>query len=265
MNMNLRGGLALVRSTWASWMQYRDFFFLLAFGWMIPPLMYLFVWSTAAGGETLAGQTRGQFVAYYLILILVNQITYAQTNWTLGDVIRMGGLNTWLLRPIPAVFNVISSEVAGKVVYMVFVTPVAGILALVLKPELHTTLENVLLFFPALGLAWALRFFWGTALALLAFWATRADALLALQDALVFLLAGIMAPVALLPGALQTAAHILPFRYMVGFPVELITGQLSAAEIWNCFAIQAGWLLLALGLSWAAWKTGLKRYNAIGG
>ena len=47
--MNLRGGWALIQRTWAMWLQHRCFFFLLAFGWMIPPLIYLFVWSTAAG------------------------------------------------------------------------------------------------------------------------------------------------------------------------------------------------------------------------
>ena len=89
----------------------------------------------------------------------------------------------------------------------------------------------MLAFIPALLLAWLLRFFWGYWLALLAFWATRADALLALQDTLVFLLAGQVAPVALLPGALQPAATRLPFRYMVGFPVEVLTGQLDAPPI----------------------------------
>ena len=39
-----RRGLALVRASWASWLHYRSFFFILAFGWMIPPLIYLLVW-----------------------------------------------------------------------------------------------------------------------------------------------------------------------------------------------------------------------------
>jgi len=44
--MNHRGGWALIKRTWLSWMQHRTFFFLLAFMWMIPPLISLFVWST---------------------------------------------------------------------------------------------------------------------------------------------------------------------------------------------------------------------------
>ena len=263
--LNLRGGRALIVSTWASWLQYRSFFFLLAFGWMIPPLIYLFVWSAAAGQGAVGGLSRSAFVGYYLALILVNQITYAQTNWTVGDVIRGGGLNTWLLRPLPPLYHALASELAGKVVYMAFVVPVAAALALILRPELHPAPGAGPLFLLALGLAWALRFFWGLWIALLAFWATRADALLAVQDALVFLLAGVVAPVALLPEYLQRIAVFLPFRYMVGFPVEIMTGQLSGAALRAAFAIQLAWLAATLGLSLSVWRLGLRRYAAIGG
>ncbi len=263
--MNLRGGWALIRATWLSWVQHRGFFFLLAFGWMIPPLIYLFVWSTAAGGGAIGGFTRGQFVAYYLILILVNQLTYSQTNWTVGDVIRYGGMNQLLLRPLSPFFDAVSSEVAGKVVYMLFVIPATALLALVLRPEAEITMTNALAFVPAVLMAWALRFLWGYALALLAFWATRADALLALQDALVFLLAGQVAPTSLLPGALQTVSTVLPFRYMVGFPVEVLLGQLAPAGVLTGLAYQAGWLLIAWLAFRAMWHHGVRRYAAVGG
>jgi ABC-2 type transport system permease protein len=255
--MNLHGGMALIKNTWLSWMQHRSFFFLLAFGWMIPPLIYLFVWSTAAGGETIGGLTQDEFIAYYILLIVVNQLTYSQTNWTVGDEIRYGGMNAW--------FQTISTEFAGKVVYLTFTIPVAVLLGFIFRPQVSFTAQNVLLFLPALLMAWALRFFWGYWIALLAFWATRADALLALQDSLIFLLGGLVAPIQLLPDGMRALATLLPFRYMVAFPVEVLTGQLSPNEVTYGFLIQAGWLLVALALYTLLWRKGLKHYTAVGG
>jgi ABC-2 type transport system permease protein len=246
-------------------MQHRGFFYLVAFSWMIPLLIYLFVWSAAAGERGLGGLTRGELAGYYLVLILVNQLTFSTNNWTVGDAIRYGRLNVLLLRPLSPLYDALASEVAVKVVFMTFAVPLVALLALLLRPELHVTWPNGLAFVPALALAWALRFLWGYWLALLAFWSTRADALLSLQESLIFLLGGQVAPLALLPPRLQTAVVLLPFRYMVAFPVEILTGQLDARQLWIGFAVQAGWLLVALILFVAMWRLGLKRYTAVGG
>ena len=265
MGINHRGGLALIRGTWASWLQYRSFFFLLAFAWMIQPLLSLFIWSAAAGEGSLGGIDRAGFITYYLLVIFVNQVTYAQANYTLGDVIRSGGITTWLLRPVPALYHVFSSEVAGKVVYTLFTVPVVLLLGLVLKPDLSLKASSLPGFVLALALAWALRNFWGIWLALLAFWSTRADALLTVQDSLVFLLSGVLAPVALLPGAMQTAARWLPFHAMIGFPVEVMMGHLTPAETVQGFAFQVGWLAVSLALTRVMWNRGVRRYSAVGG
>jgi ABC-2 type transport system permease protein len=263
--VNLRGGWALVKGTWLSWMQHRGFFYLVALSWMMPLLIYLFVWSTAAGAETVDGLDRGELVAYYLALILVHQLTFCGNNWIVGDAIRYGRMNFLLFRPLSPVFDALASEVAVKVVFATFVIPLVVILTVILRPELHVSLQDGLAFVPALALAWALRFLWGYWLALLSFWATRADGLLALQESLIFLVGGQVAPVALLPEAMQKVATGLPFRYMVGFPVEVLTGQLTQAEVWIGFAIQGGWLLVALGLFVALWRAGVRHYSAVGG
>lgn len=263
--MNHRGGWALIKSTWASWMQYRSFFFVLAFGWMVPPMVSMFVWLTAAGQGSVGGITRAEFITYYLVLMLVNQFTYAQANWTLGDMIREGVLNHWLLRPLAPLYHVLASEVAGKIVYLLFTVPFVLLLALILHPQFNLSLLNGLLFFLSLIVAWALRFLWGFWLASLAFWSTRADAFLALQDSLVFIFSGMVAPLAIMPPVLKTVAFILPFRYMVGFPVEIFTGRLSSNETLSGLMIQIAWFTLAAVISLALWRSGVKRYSAVGG
>jgi ABC-2 type transport system permease protein len=262
---NLRGGWALVKATWSSWMQHRGFFYLVAFSWMIPLLVYLFVWDAAAGEGATGSLGRGDLVGYYILLILVNQFTFSTNNWTVGDGIRYGRMNFLLVRPLSPIYDALASEVAVKVVFMTFALPLAAILALALRPELHLTWRNSLAFVPALALAWALRFLWGYWLAILSFWTTRADALLSLQESSIFILGGQVAPLVLLPAVLQKLALVLPFRYMAAFPVEVLAGQLDAVQIWIGFALQVAWLLVALALFVALWRAGLRRYSAVGG
>ena len=263
--MNHKGGWALIKNTWQSWLQHRGFFFLLAFGWMLPLLVYLFIWSAAAGGGSVGGLTRDALAGYYLLLILTNQLTYTTANWTVGDIIRYGGISRWLLQPISPLYQALSSEIAGKVVFMLFSIPVTGLMALILRPQVNLTWENGLLFLPALLAAWALRFFWGYWLALLAFWSARADSLLALQDTLVFLIGGHLAPFALLPSWLQGPAKVLPFRYMAAFPVEVLTGQLERGEVLVGFGIQIAWGVLAFLLYRLVWTRCVRHYEAVGG
>ena len=74
-----------------------------------------------------------------------------------------------------------------------------------------------------------------------------------------------VAPVVLLPGPIQALALLLPFWYMLGFPVEVLMGQLTAGELVRGFSLQIGWLLVAVGLYQLVWRRGLRRYSAVGG
>jgi ABC-2 type transport system permease protein len=262
---NLTGLGALTRLNWASWMAQRSFFFLLAFGWLITPLIYLFVWATAAGGRSVGGYTRDGFIVYYLALMLVNQFTFTTANWTVGDAIHEGYMNDVLLRPITPFMDALGADLAGKGVFLAFDVPVVLGLALILRPEVSFTPGAIVAFIPALIFAALLRFLAGYALALLAFWSTRADALLALQDALIFVLAGQVAPLALLPDALQTVARVLPFRFMLSFPLEVLTGEAAGADLLAGFALQLAWLIVAGIVAWTIWRAGVRRYSALGG
>ena len=263
--MNHRGGFALIRGTWLSWLQYRSFFFILAFGWMVPPLVAMFVWMAAAGDGEIASLQRSSFVAYYLVLILVNQLTYSQTNWTVGDIIREGSLNHWLIRPLSPLYQILSSEIAGKVVYLIFTIPIVIFLILILRPQFSFTPNQFLIFWPALILSWLLRFLWGLWIASLAFWATRADALLSLQNSMIFIFSGMVAPISVMPPLLQNVAIYLPFRYMVGFPVEILTTHLPLDQVIFGLWIQLAWTFMAGISTWFCWKFGLRHYTAIGG
>jgi len=76
---------------------------------------------------------------------------------------------------------------------------------------------------------------------------------------------GYLIPLEVLPGWVRGAANVLPFRFMLAFPVETLVGLLSPGDAARQLAAQ--WLYVAL-TGWLAlrvWRSGVRRYAAFGG
>lgn len=231
MNFNFKGGLGLIRKSLFSYMASRSFFWTLAFSWMMGPLVYLFVWVVAAGNGSVGGFNRNDFIFYYLILIVVNQMTYPASHWIIGESVQDGRLSVSLLRPLPVIYEGIAADIALKVVCLPFVLAFVFIIGFTMGFHLIPALQFVPLFILSLALSQILRFMMAYDIALLAFWTQKIESLLSINDTFVFLLAGQVAPVALLPGVIGKIAVIMPYRYMLGFPVEVLMGKLAGNDI----------------------------------
>jgi ABC-2 type transport system permease protein len=57
----------------------------------------------------------------------------------------------------------------------------------------------------------------------------------------------------------------MPYRYMLGFPVEVLMGRLSQEQIGGGFLGLGIWILVALLLHRVVWRHGLRHYSAVGG
>jgi ABC-2 type transport system permease protein len=110
----------------------------------------------------------------------------------------------------------------------------------------------------------ALKFTFGWVLACLAFWTTRARSVTMLLERAAFLFAGQIAPLALLPGVLQTIAYALPFGYMLGVPADLLRGGTSFPTALALLAGQAIWLAVSLAAFQVVWRIGVRQYSAVG-
>jgi ABC-2 type transport system permease protein len=81
---------------------------------------------------------------------------------------------------------------------------------------------------------------------------------------LMLFLSGQVAPIGLFPAPVQLAANVLPFRWMVAFPVELLLGRLSLRETAAGFAVLLAWLAVGFVGLRITWRLGLKQYSAVG-
>ena len=77
-------------------------------------------------------------------------------------------------------------------------------------------------------------------------------------------LTGYLEGEALLPGPVRVLASVLPFQWMVAFPVELMLGRVSPRDALIGFGMLLGWLLVGVVALRVTWRQGVRQYSAVG-
>ena len=232
---------------------------------LIQPLVFIVVWRTVAGDGSTGGYTANQFVAYFLVMMVVDHLTFIWHMWEFEWRIRTGAFSPLLMRPIHPIHSDVCENLAYKSVGLVGVLPAAVLLGVVFDADMSGVgVRTVLPFLPALVLAMVLRFVVEWCLALAAFWLTKVTAINSLFFALTTFFGGIFAPLAVLPGWMQTVAAWTPFPWSLAFPVEVFLGRRAGTDIWMGYAAQLGWIVLALGGLALLWRRATRRYSAVG-
>ena len=260
----LRNYVTLLKVNWGIILEYRASLVI----WILTntlPLVMLAVWLSLAEEGPVGAYGPGEFISYYLGILIVRQMTTVWVIWDLDREIRLGELSPKLLRPINPIHNHIALNLADKAFRLMTVIPLI-LVVIVLAPGVSYNLTPVTipLFLLALSGAWGLRFLSQYCFGLLGFWITQALALNELWFAGQLMLGGVIAPLDLFPPAIVRLTQVLPFRYMLSLPVEIILGQLALPDILLGLGIQGLWLVLWLGIYKVLWREGLKRYGAVG-
>jgi ABC-2 type transport system permease protein len=257
----------LMRSAFLVDLQYRASIVIWLIWGITEPIISLGIWWSIAAGGAVDGYTREAFARYFFGVALVNQATLSWDAWNIDRWIREGEMNHRLTRPIAPIHEAIADNLAYKApTAMIILT--MWIIASIFWPAVRIPFEpgRWTLAIIAVVLAAAIRFLNGYATGLLAFWTTRATALVELQFGLSLFLSGRIAPLSLLPPRIAHIAEYLWFPYVLSFPVEILTGAVTTVEQYvRGFAGQLIWLAIWLALYVLVWTRGRRRYGAVGG
>ncbi len=250
----------------ASMLQYRATLFIYLIGNILEPLIYLVVWSTVSrsSGGSVGGYAAADFAAYYIVFMLVNQATFTWVMYEFDYRIREGQFSPLLLHPVHPIHADIATNLSAKVVSLPVMVAAAAGLAAIFHPAWKLAPWTVAAFLPAVVLGFLVRFLVEWTVALAAFWTTRVTAINQIHFMAMLFFSGQIAPLSVLPAPLRAAAMVLPFRWTVGFPVELMLGRLTPGQVLTGFAVQAAWLGAALVILRSAWRASVKNYSAVG-
>lgn len=260
----VRTYFVLLQVNWQLLMEYRAGMAI----WILAntlPLVMLAVWLTLAASGPVGNYGAEDFTAYYLALLLVRQLTTVWVAWELDHDIRLGELSAKLLRPLNPIHNHIALHLADKLFRLLTVVPlILGVMALVPGLSYPLTPARLLLFAGSLAAALAMRFLSQYCTGLLSFWISHSLAVNDILFAGMLMFGGVIAPLELFPPQMAAWVQWLPFRYMLSLPVEILIGRVQGAALLQGLAVQALWLGAWALLALLFWKSGLRRYGAVG-
>ena len=246
--------------------EYRGAFLIYMINIVAGPLVSLMVWLTVAGQGVRLPYDRGQFVTYYVLLSVVSMLTSTWAGGFLAENIRMGSLSPKLLRPVSPLAGYIGNNLGEKIIKLPLLLPLSLLMAVAFHDDLRLPADPSawLLFLVALPLAAAVAFLLDVVLCSLAFWMDDVWGLLRLKALVGAFLAGQFVPLALFPPELSGFLEAQPFRYTLSFPLEVLTGHLSPADMARGFAWQVGYCAGLWVCYRVEWHFGLRTYSATG-
>lgn len=230
------------------------------------PLVMMALWTAVAREAPVGRFDQQDFVAYFLAAFIVRQLVGSWVAWQMNFEVRTGTLSMRLLRPLPPIVAWAVEHLAAIPLRIAVAVPVAIIL-------LATVGAGVLPSSPLVWAIWVLAviggwfitFLAGVCIGALCFFMEQSLKLMDVWLAAFFVFSGYLIPIELFPPWFRGVLDWLPFRYQIGFPVELMTGQYEVGAALVMLARQWTWVA-ALGLlGFGVWRAGLRRFAAYGG
>lgn len=252
---------------WAEQWQYRANLIMYILYWLVSPIIYLAVWTSIANSKgDVNGFTANDFITYYMILLIADQLTSNIIIHIFAYKVQDGTLSGDLIKPIhPMLTNTLVNDIAFKTLNLMVLTPVWIVLAILFKPDFASvTLSGILTAIPAILLGYMINFLLSGVITSLAFWTTRVYSIHEFYYALILLFAGQFVPLKLMPELIQNIARFLPFQLYMYFPIQMVQGNLSTNEVIQGYTTGIIWLITAMALFQWVWREGVKRYSAVG-
>jgi len=201
-----------------------------------------------------------------MMLLFVDPITSNIVIHTFAYKVQDGTLSGELVRPIhPMLTNALVNNIAFKALTITGFIPIWIVLFFLYKPDFSSvTFTGLLLAIPAVIMGFFVGFLLSASITSLAFWTTRVYSIHEFYYAMILLFSGQFVPLTLMPKLIQDIAQYLPFQLLIYYPIQLILGKLSNAQIIQGYVSGVVWLIASIIIFNLIWRNGVKRFSAVG-
>lgn len=249
-------------------MQYRADYIVSFLCVLFPLIAILLLWRTIFYEvEMIKGYTAAMMITYYVLAAFLGDFVHPVVWMDIASDIREGTLSNYLLRPISYKWHnfcvIRGSGIVRTIVSLPLIIGFSLVLALDFQFPNH--LSSYLLFFLALGLAIILGFQLTYLFSLSAFWLEENTGMLYLVNFVIPILVGSILPLDLFPSAIYRIIEVLPFKYLLFFPLSIFLEKIVLKEIVSGLVIQMVWIIVIYFVNRLVWSRGIRKFSAYGG
>jgi ABC-2 type transport system permease protein len=230
------------------------------------PLVMLALWHAVAADGPVGRFGQREFTTYFLGVLVVRLLTSNWAAWQMSMEVRDGTLSARLLRPVHPLYAYAAQHLAAVPMRAIYVSPIVALLVYKAWDRLvgHDVRLALILVAALLG-AWVLTYFMMVLIGALAFFVESSLGVFELWIGVYSIFSGYLIPLETLPAWVRGPAAVLPFRFMLGFPVETLVGLLTPAQALGQLAAQWAYVVGAFFGAMAVWRAGVRRFAAYGG
>jgi ABC-2 type transport system permease protein len=251
-------------------LEYRANFLLSLLSAAYPIFIQSFLWTAIyrnSAQTVVYGYTYRQMMAYTFLAGLVARIVRTGFEYEIMDDIKNGKLSTFLVQPLSYFPYRLSSYFGQKLPGLSMILVILAVMLAGLTVFWGLPLEflRVVIFLVTLGLATVLNFVIFYCFSAVAFWIVEIGFLFEGIRIVTILLSGGIFPLEVFGTRFVQIMNLLPFKYTVSYPINILNGKLASGDIAAGMLIQCVWIVISLGVANVLWRQGGKRYVAIGG
>lgn len=234
---------------------------------LINPMMLLLFWRGAISANHGVGTTLPYITSCYLLLVVGGALLTAHVEEDVANIdIHEGHLSQYLIRPFPYFWFKFFEEIPYRLLQGGYGIIVCALAFLVFGNLFELPTDPFVLFLCLVitVMAYFLSFYFKMLVGMAAFWIQDIGGLYQLIDILMLVFAGFLVPLEMFPAYLAKISFILPFSYMVYFPVVAFQGKLSILTMLNIIGAQCTWMIIFMVLYFVMWRGGIRKFTAAG-
>lgn len=239
--------------------------------WMMHSLIWVFVFSAVwlsiySEDQIIEGFSRYDIVTYFIGLLIIEHIVESFIAEDLNRKIREGGVSQLLLKPVSIMrylyFDHLGYRITRIGVYLLVFSGAFLFFDAPFSVPQHWYMWLFMILAMIIGnfIAFFLSFIIGC----LAFWFEEISHFIMVYWIVTTIPRGWSGPIDFLPTTLRHVFELLPWNYILYFPLMLFLEKRSGPEMLTGFAVATVWMIILFFVCTWVLKKSIKKYNAVG-